>query len=55
MLSLVQNLKVGSVESLNRLDHMLAEDPQIAHERKDLISKIGSLEKVVAELRTLQM
>lgn len=54
MRSLIQKLQLGSAESSERLEQLIAEDPEIAYERKDLLSRISSLEKVVDELRTLQ-
>ena len=56
MRSLIQSLNVsGSGENAAHLENLLAEDPNITYERKDLSSKIGALEKVLSELRNIHM
>ena len=52
---LIESLKVGSTESSALLQNLVAEDPNIAHKRKDLLSKVDALEKVLSELRNIHM
>lgn len=53
--SLLQKLDLGKPESSKRLADLLAEDPEVAQVRKQLATNIERLEKVLVELRNLDV